>query len=411
MTQETRRRKWRWLRHVAWVLAAKVVLIVAGLMIFFGSGAGNPLLTRLLISRLEQMTGGKVELRSLSIQWLAMRATIKGLVIHGKEPLGTEPLLTTEEVQAGLRIDSFWGRKISLNELLIQQPHVHIRVEKNGTTNVPAPPRPASISKPLRDSLLEMHIRRLQIADGWILYNDTKTPITAHGGDLRFGLDAGGALDHPLYFGTLDWQRIEFTSKKYAPLPVGLSAKFTLWRDGFTLEQGVLSAGRSRIDAQAEMNSFLNPQWSFRYRGWVDLLDFRETFREPSVPTGRVDLRGEGQFAGGQFKGSGSYSGQNIGLPYEIFHANGLTSRGSYRIDDHGLEVPDFYAGAFGGRVTGRVTMQFAGLKSRQTRCGRLLPTFRNIINRSAPHGGSATATLPIFWRSPRENSRHPRPA
>jgi len=365
MTQETRRRKWRWLRHVAWVLAAKVVLIVAGLLIFFGSGAGNSLLTRLLISRLEQITGGKVELRSLSIQWLAMRATIKVLVIHGKEPLGTEPLLTTEEVQAGLRIDSFWGRKISLNELLIQQPHVHIRVEKDGTTNVPAPPRPASIGKPLRDSLFEMHIRRLQIAEGWILYNDTKTPITVHGGDLKFGIDAGGALDHPLYFGNLDWQTMQFTSKKYAPLPVGLSAKFTLWRDGFTLEQGVLSAGRSRIDAQAEMNSFLNPQWSFRYRGWVDLLDFRETFREPSVPTGRVDLRGEGQFAGGQFKGSGSYSGQNIALPYEIFHANGLTSRGSYRIDDHRLEVPDFYAGAFGGRVTGRVTMQFDGLKFR----------------------------------------------
>jgi len=37
------------------------------------------------------MTGGKVELRALSIQWLAMRATIKGLVIHGKEHAGTEP--------------------------------------------------------------------------------------------------------------------------------------------------------------------------------------------------------------------------------------------------------------------------------------------------------------------------------
>ena len=55
MTQETRRRKWRWLRHVAWVLGAKILLIVTGLMIFFGSGAGNPLLSRLLVSRLEQM--------------------------------------------------------------------------------------------------------------------------------------------------------------------------------------------------------------------------------------------------------------------------------------------------------------------------------------------------------------------
>ncbi len=365
MTRETRRGKWRWLRHVAWVLGAKIFLIVTGLTIFFGSGAGNSLLTRLLVSRLERMTGGKVELRVLSIHWLAMRATIKGLVIHGREPAGTDPLFTAEEVQAGLRIDSFWGRRISLNELVVQQPRVHIRVDKTGATNLPTPPRPSSINKPLRDRLFELHLRRLVLADGWVLYNDIKRPITVHGGDLRFGLDAGGTLDHPLYLGKLDWQTMQFSSKRYVPLPAGLSAKFTLWRDGFTLEQGILSAGHSHLDAQAEMNSFSNPQWNFRYRGWVDLLDFRETLREPMVPTGRVDVRGEGQFAGGQFKGSGSYAGQNIALPYVNFHAAGLTSRGSYRIDNHGLEIPDFFAGAFGGRVTGRVTMRFDELQFR----------------------------------------------
>src|SRR5438552_4111624 len=365
MTRETRRRKWRWLRHVAWILGAKIFLIVTGLMIFFGSGAGNPLLSRLLVGRLEQLTGGKVELRSVSIQWLAMQATIKGVVIHGRESAGTEPLFAAEEVRAGLRIDSFWGRRISLNELVVQRPHLHIRVEKNGTTNVPAPRRPASKNKPLRDALFQLHIRRLLLVDGWVLYNNTKAPITVHGGDLRLGLDAGGTLDHPLYLGNLDWQTTQFSSMHNAPLEVGLAAKFTLWREGFTLEQGVLSAGRSHLDVQAEMNGFSDPQWSFRYRGWVDLLDFRETLREPTVPTGRVDVAGEGHFAGGQYHGSGSYGGQNIALPYADFHATGLTTRGSYRIDNRGLEVPDFFAGAFGGRVTGRVTMRFDGLQFR----------------------------------------------
>src|SRR5712664_4923306 len=291
MKRRTRHPIWSWIIHTPWVLA---VIALLSLLIFFGSGAGNPLLSRLLVSRLERMTGGKVELRALSIQWLAMRATIKGLVIHGKERAGTEPLLTAKEVQAGLRIDSFWGRRVSLDELVLQEPHVLIRVEKNGTTNVPAPPRPTSINKPLRDTLFELHIRRLLLADGWILYNDTKTPITVHGGDLRLGLDAGGSLEHPLYLGNLNWQTMQFTSKRYMPLPVGLSAKFTIWRDGFTLEQGVFTAGHSHLDAQAEMNGFSNPQWSLRYRGWVDLLDFRETLREPMVPTGRVDVRGEG---------------------------------------------------------------------------------------------------------------------
>ena len=239
-----------------------------------------------------------------------MRATLKGLVIHGKEPAGAEPFFSAEEVQAGLRIDSVWARRVSVNELRIQKPHVHVRVDKNGMTNVPAPPRPALSNKPTRETLFELRIRSLLLEDGWILYNDVKTPLAVKGGSLRLALEAGGTPENPLYLGNLEWHSVQFTSKRYLPLPVSLTAKFTLWRDGFALEQGALSAGRSHLDAQAEMNSFVKPQWTFRYRGRIDLLDFRDTLREPMVPTGRVDLRGEGQFAGGQFKGSGSYSGQ-----------------------------------------------------------------------------------------------------
>ncbi|HUE57136.1 MAG TPA: translocation/assembly module TamB domain-containing protein [Candidatus Udaeobacter sp.] len=362
MKRESRHPIWSWVIHTPWVLA---VLGILSVIIFFGSGAGNPLLSRLLLHRLEVTTGGKAELRGLSIQWLSLRATLKGLVIHGREPAGTEALFSAEEIQAGLRIDSFWGRRVSLSELLVKQPHVHMRVEKNGTTNIPAPPHSGSSRKPARDTLFDLHIRRLLLEDGWILYNEVKAPLSVRGGDLRVALDAGGTLDHPLYLGDLEWQSVQFTSRRYLPLPVSLSAKFTLWRQGFALEQGVLVAGRSRLDAQAEMNGFVKPQWNFRYRGWVDLLDFRETLREPMVPSGKVDLRGEGQFGGGQFKGSGSYSSENIALPYEDFHAAGIVTRSSFRIDNRGLELPDFFVAAFGGTVSGRVTMSLEGLQFR----------------------------------------------
>src|SRR5258708_6173636 len=190
MTSETRKWKWRWLRHVAWVLAAKVFLIVLaliGVAIFFGSGAGNPIIQRFIVHRLETVTGGHVALKAISIRWLSLEVTLKGLVIHGREPAGTEPLFSAAAVE---------------------------------------------------------------------------------GSNLRLALDASGAGDHPLYLGTLDWQSINFTAKRFVPWPVGVSAKFTLRRDGFTLEQGVLTAGRSRLDAQAEMQDYAQPKWHYRYRGW-----------------------------------------------------------------------------------------------------------------------------------------------
>ena len=113
-------------------------------------------------------------------------------MIHGNEPAGTEPLFSAEEVQAGLRIDSFWGRKVSLNELLLQSPRVHIRVERNGTSNVPAL-RSGSRNKPASETLFDLRIRRLELLNGWILYNDVKTPLALEGRDLRLALDASGS--------------------------------------------------------------------------------------------------------------------------------------------------------------------------------------------------------------------------
>jgi len=387
MTRETRRRKWRWLRHVAWVLAAKVFLILlalTGVAIFFGSGAGNPILQRIIVRRLESMTGGHAELSSLSIRWFSLNVRLKGLVIHGNEPAGTEPLFAADEVQAGLRIDSFWGRKVSLNDLLVQGPRVHIRVERNGASNVPALHR-TSTSKSAPETLFDLRIRRVELLNGWVLYNDVKTPLALEGRDLRLALDASGSTQQPLYLGTLDWQSVHFTAKRFLPLSTALSAKFTLSKNGFTLEQGIFTAGRSHLDAQAEVQDFSQPKWTFHYRGWVNLLDFRETLRSPETPTGLADVRGEGSFAGGQLHATGSYSGHDIVLTYPIFRAAGLSSRGNFQIDNKGLEVPDFMAAAFGGTVKGRVTMLFDGLKFRATthvqdmRLAAVLPAIERI--------------------------------
>ncbi|HEY2545416.1 MAG TPA: translocation/assembly module TamB domain-containing protein [Candidatus Acidoferrum sp.] len=353
---------WNWVIHTPWVLTVIGILCVIG---FFGSGAGNPILQRWIVHRLQKATGARVELQSISIQWLSLRATLKGLVIRGSEPAGTEPLLSAEEVQAELKIDSFWGRKVSLADLLLKKPNLHIRVAKDGSINLPASPGTSGPKKPLRESLFDLRLRHVSIQDGWLLYNEMKMPLALEGGEMSLALDAGGTPEHPLYLGNLEWKGIRFTAQRMVPVPADLAAKFTLWREGFTLDQGVLSAGRSHVDAQVEMSDFAKPKWSFRYRGWLELLDIRETFRSPLTPTGHVDVRGEGTFADGQYKGTGSYAGRDIRLTYDIFHAAGLTSRGSYKINNDGLIVPDFLAEAFGGTVKGKVTLRFAGMKFR----------------------------------------------
>jgi len=361
MTKETRRRKIQWVEHLLWVLGTWTLLFVALAIIAVGSGLANPLLRRILINRVQALTGARVEIRTVSVGWFSLNATVNGLVIHGKEPGDTEPLFRAEQVRVGLRIDSFWGRKVGLNDLILEQPHLHVRVEKDGSNNLPA--LPASNSKePGLQRLLDLHIHHVDIKDGWILYNNVKSLVGVEGGELQFTLDLSGSADKPVYLGALDWQSIELARLRDVPVPANLSAKFTLKHEGFSIEQLVTDIGRSHLDLQAETKDLVNPQWSYKYRAWLDLLDLRETFRTPEVPLGRVDLRGEGTIEHGAILGKGSFAGDNITLGFLDFHSANLSSRSSYILDPKGVVLPDFAAYALGGSVKGRINMRYDGL-------------------------------------------------
>src|SRR5579862_8965355 len=101
-----RKHGWRWYWHLAWVSATLLFLALVSVVVFFGSGAGNPLLRRAIIHQIESRTGMRTELPSISIRWLSLRVSLHQLVVHGKEPAGTQPLFAAEEVRLKLRIDS-----------------------------------------------------------------------------------------------------------------------------------------------------------------------------------------------------------------------------------------------------------------------------------------------------------------
>jgi translocation and assembly module TamB len=361
MTKETRWRRILWLEHLLWVLGTWTVLLIALAIIALGSGLANPLLRRVLISRAQALTGARVEIRTVSVGWLSLTATIHGLMVHGKEPADTEPLFSAEQARVGLRIDSFWGKKVGLNDLILDQPRLHVRVEKDGSNNLPTLP-PSQSKEPTLRRLLDLRVHHVEIKDGWILYNNVKKLVGLEGGELQFTMDLGGTTENPVYLGALDWESIELARRRDVPVPANVNAKFSLRQGDFSVDQAVVDVGRSHVDLQAETRDFVNPVWNYKYRAWLDLLDIRETFRTPEVPLGRVDLRGEGTLENGVFLGKGNFAGDNITLSFLDFHSANLSSRSSYVLDANGVVLPDFAAYALGGSVKGRVNMRYEGL-------------------------------------------------
>lgn len=364
MTKESHWRRILWVEHLLWVLGTWTALLIALAVIAVGSGLANPLLRKILVHRMETLTGGRVEIRTVQVGWFSLNATINGLVVHGKEPSDTEPLFSVERARVGLRVDSFWGRRVGLDELVLDQPRLHIRVEKNGANNLPTLKSSGSTG-PLQQKLIDLRVHRIEIKDGWVLYNNIKSLVAVEGSDLGLRIDLRGTAENPLYVGNLNWESIELARRRDLPVPANLSAKFSLGHDGFTIEQAVIDVGRSHLDLQAQTKDLASPQWTYKYRAWLDLLDIREIFRTPEVPLGRIDLRGEGTFENGEVLGKGSFAGDNITLGFEDFHSANLTSRSSYILEPTRVVLPDFAAYALGGSVKGRITMAYDGLRFR----------------------------------------------
>src|SRR5438132_4971168 len=327
-------------------------------MEILSSGAANYYFRRTIVTQIEKLTSGSAELAAFHFSPWRMRVTLNDFTVHGREPQGTPPFFHADRLELGLRIDSVWGRRVSLGDVKVSHPVLRVRVERNGSINVPIAHRPAQ-AKPLRERIFEVVARRLRLEDGEMLFNDVRVPLVAEGGRFEFSVDYAELDAKPLYLGQFRWQEMELVARRYLPFNSDLSLRFTLRPDSLSVTQLLWKAPHTSIDAQLSNSSFAKPNWVFRYRGHLDFEDIRSILRKPNSPSGNVDFAGNGHLADRRLAVSGSYSAADISMPYDWFHSSGISSRGSYRADRAALEVPDFSAQALGGAIDGQAHLDF----------------------------------------------------
>jgi translocation and assembly module TamB len=361
MTQRTTRRK-----LAPWILgfAAVILLVPLVALIILSTGTADQSIRDAIVREIPKLTSGSAELGAFHFNPWRLRLTLRNLTIHGREPAGTPPFFHADQIEVGLRIDSLWRHKISLADLEIVRPAVHVRVDSSGTINVPLARR-ATSSKPLRQRIFEVAVRRLRLQDGEILFNDVRIPVVAEGSQFNFAVDYAELDGKTMYLGQLRWQQMELVARRYLPFNSDVSLRFTLEPDSLSITQFLWQAPHTSIDAQVSNASFAHPNWTFRYRGHLDFEDIRTLLRKPNAPSGEVDFSGAGHFAENRLAATGSYSAANIVMPYDWFHTSGIATRGTYRADRFSLDVPDFTVAALGGGIDGRLHVDFKDLQFR----------------------------------------------
>ena len=355
--------RWKHFFHVAWITA----LITAVVLLFiWDTGLANLWLRRYAVGQIEKATGARVELGRFRLQLWGLHLELDNLTLHGLEDRGMPPLFHADKIRATVRIVSFFSRKYALDELILDKPEAGIRFGTDGKSNVPSPAHAKGTSKPWREQLFALQIGKLQINDGTIFYNDAQAPLAAEGDNFDFVMNYEAMVPgKDTYAGKLSWEKVEFAAKRYIPFRSDVTAKFTLAREGFSLDELKWKLPHSEIDARAETASLASNEWNLRYRGRLALEDLRTIFRKPTTPDADVEFAGTANVANGEWIGSGHFDGKKVDLPYVWFHADDMEAWGDYEITPQELIVPQLHAKALGGTLEGRLTMQFKNVAFR----------------------------------------------
>jgi len=382
--------KIRWKRWFT-VLLLTVAALAVALVVAYETGVIEERLGRTVVHRIEQATGGRVQLGAFHLRLWPIRAELDDLTVHGTEPSSAAPLVRAARVSVAIHIVSLFKKQLSLDELVIEQPQVRMQFEKDGRSNLPIA-APHTGTRPWRDTLFDLRIGHLDLREGAATINDLRVPLSLAAHDIVFQLHSDGDQNAPnAYSGRLECKHVRLAERHDMPFPFDASAKFTLRRDSFDLDDFTWKLPHSELNVRGELPSFAVPSnWNLHYRGRLSLADVRAIFHKPTTPDAIADFSGQARYAAGEWSGSGHYSGHDIRFPYEWFHASGMETWGDYEIAHRRVIVTKLSARALGGTIDGRLEMDFDKLAFRTEthfRGANLAATFDALENKSFPVG------------------------
>ncbi|MBZ5641698.1 MAG: translocation/assembly module TamB domain-containing protein [Acidobacteriia bacterium] len=336
--------------------------LVAGLAIAYiiASGLADLWARRTIVEQLEKATGARVELGNFHFAWRTLGARFDGLTLHGREPQSAPPLFHADRLLFDIHVESLWSRKISLGNVVMSHFSVNVRIDKDGSTNLPGPKAPAGPGKLPVQSLIDLKIAQLRLEDGEIVWNDLRTPFSAKGGKFAFSMDYASDSGGPVYLGQTSWQQCEISALKFLPFTSDIIARFALRADSFAVAQMQWKTLHSEVDAQANLASFSHPAWDFKYRAQIRLEDIWSILRQKDAPPGRLEFAGDGRYAGDAWSAGGRFTANPVNLKYVWFHPGDFSAHGSYHLDPRALDLPDLEALILGGTVSGHVRMGLA---------------------------------------------------
>ncbi len=294
---------------LAIAVIALLALAIGGGYWYLGTSSFADLVRLRIQKTLESRLGRNVSIRGIEIiRTRPQRVIIRDLRIANSPGAVSQYFATVREVDITGGVDSFWGRKISVDRIDIYDPQINIEIYPSGAPlvhNFPHwQPGPKS-----RYDIYHLAIGSLYIDGGTTNFLDRRHDIGAVTTSLVSRIDVRG---QGVYEGIANSPKVTVRIQDYVPFDVDL-------RGGFRYSPGTLELHRVALhgrDIQAFVSGRFDPlsegTYNLRVRSQIGLNRVREIFKVDKVLDGNVALDTTLRGKGGDFVLAGGWTSPKI---------------------------------------------------------------------------------------------------
>jgi translocation and assembly module TamB len=347
-----------WLR-IALGLAALLVLAAITGVLILRSDWFRDSVRRRIITEIETATGGRAEIGSFDFDWSGLTATIRPLVLHGKEGPGEPPLLRVESAQVVLRIISALRRKVDLTAIRINGLSGRVVVYPDGSTNFPVPHGRTPSGKPWAEELIDLAVGQYEITNGSFEYDGRNVPINVRGRELRLKLTFDRVAQR--YLGELSSERTHIEGPgSMAPLSVDASAKFAIEKARIVLDQVRFATKESHAEISGVLDDVMSPHGVLAVKATGSAREIAGWFRAPGGPQGEVTLDGQATIAFGktfEYRITGRVNGHRLAYSSGRLHVKNAVARAEVLFTPGSLTLTKLDLNALGSNVKGQATL------------------------------------------------------
>lgn len=344
-----RKSKFKWAQAVLGLL---LLASVVWLGLYLRSNAFRERIRQKVIAELELVTGGKVEIESLSWKLFRLEFEARGVTIHGREAPNQLPLAHVDRVLGQAKISSFFGQNIGLRLLVIDHPAIHLILYPDGSTNQPGPKTPAQGSSAVQ-SLFELAINRMEVNNAELVLNDKEVPFDFTGEHLSGGMSYSKISNE--YQGNFIMDVLMAHYHNIEPAHGSLELHFVKHLEQLEVKLLKIQMDKSSLEANGVISNFNHPDLHLQYNASVELREVGRLARIPQLEAGHLELKGSGNYQNGAYESHGNLAAHNVTWHEGNWSAADFELTSPYQITQDKFLLSAVKARAFAGGAEGEL--------------------------------------------------------